>query len=573
MHCKQNYSWEQGTFKASRPVYQKAPEQPSVQVEKQPEPEAQQPSEKVTTVERFGTKARLANLSLEIGVETPMKEMLAIERGLSREGQKAEYAFRDEKLTATKEKDGVVWRNAKGEVVQKAEWLRGKTDKKLEEQKKNLGGYWNEVAKKYSQDEKVREASEKQTHTDLQKAQAENIYNLQGGWDKAKMSRMFLGEQRGSGLTFKVDLKGNDKFENYVGAGDILPPSVTRITVIDLQGQQRTGTRQIQNGRVGYFDAQGYIPIFSGYTIGVLDTVPEGGDEAKAEAKKEQQAHTEMNGTIWRKDEAAPTELGNDISPTSGYRYTTVNGKRVEVKPPKPNEKVYEAKEPEQLQQVEHPEAKESIYQFGKERVYINVPKFEQYKDKKPRVVVYFHGNGGSIESSLKMIQGQVQKMREAGDPVILVVPENRIGGWQDFRQPGSFSRLMALTDQVSGVADAKISIASHSGGYFAVQNILHSHDMYDRIASLGLLDSAYGNSNQEFIRFASDPSKKLHSTFTPHLADKNRQMVSALLPGVAPEKEGKDTVWRSDDDRIDIRTSSTYHGNVPNVYFESFVS
>ncbi len=568
MHCNQNSTNEQGRFPAKRMVFQKPAEQPKPGTEKPVETEAPE------TREAPSPRAMLAGLSAEIGVEAPMKEMMAIERGLTTEGQKAEFTFQEEKLTATKEKDGVVWRNEKGEVIQKAAWLKERTDKKTEEHKKNLGTYWNEVGKKYTQDDAIRKAAEKEIMSDLQKAEAEEIYNLQGGWNKARMSRLFLGERMGNGFTFKVDLKGNDKFESYIGAGDILPPTVSKILVIDTKGQQRTGTRQVMNGRVGYFDAQGYIPIFSGYTISVLETIPEGSAAAVEQSKKEEQAHGEMKGNIWRKDEAAPTVLGTSISPTSGYRYENVGGKRVEVKPPKPGEPVYEAKEPKQVEVIENPEEREEVFQFGKEKVYISVPKnLEQYHGKKPRVVVYFHGNGGSIGASLSVLKREVQKMRAAGDPVILVVPENRLGHWQDFQAPGAFTKLMALTDQVSGVSDTEITISSHSGGYLAVQKILESGEHYDRITTLGMLDSMYGNVNQSIIKFASDPSKKVRSTYTPHLADKNQQMVATLLPGVTPTQDGRDTVWSDETGRIDIRTCRTNHGSAPSAYFRSFVS
>lgn len=569
MHFNENNSQEQGRFGGSRLIFQTPPEKPKTEAE-QP---AEKPEEK-EQAERLNPRAALAQLSAEIGIEGPMKEMLAMERGLTTEGQTAEYTFENEKLTATREKDGVVWRNEKGKTVQKAAWLKERTDTRTKENKKNLGGYWNEVAQKYASDEKVRKLAEAQITADLQKAEAEEIYNLQGGWNKTRMSRLFLGEQKGNGLTFKVDLRGKDKFENYVGAGDILPPTVTKITVIDTKGQQRTGERQIVNGRVGYFDAQGYIPVFTGYTISVLETLPEGSAQALEQEKKEQQVHTEMKGTIWRKTDAAPTELHSGISSTSGYRYAMVGGKRMEVKPPRPDEKVYEAKEPEQLQQIENPEEREEVFQFGREKVYISVPKDLNKYQKKPRVVVYFHGNGGSIGASLSVLKRQIQKMRAAGDPVILVVPENRLGGWQDFRgHPDAFTRLMALTDKVSGVTDTQVTLSSHSGGYGAVEAILKSGNHYERITTLALLDSAYGASNQEFIRFAQDPSKKLRSTYTPHLADKNQAMIASLLPGIGPEQEGRDTVWRDASGRIDIRTCGTSHGGAPSMYFGSFVS
>ncbi len=568
MHSKQKYYPEQGGFQQSRRVYQTPPEKPQVETEK-----------KETKVEVVDTSARLAGLSLEIGIETPMKEMIAIERGLTTEGQKADYTFQNEKLTATKEKDGVVWKNEKGDVIQKAVWLKEKTDNKTDADKKNLGGYWNEVGKKYDKDEKIRQAAETEINSDLQKAEAEDIYNLQGGWDKAKMSRMFLGEKKGAGLTFKVDLQGKDKFESFVGAGDILPPTVSKILVMDPNGQQRTGVRQIVNGRVGYYDARGYIPVFSGYTISVLETVAEGSDEAKAQDAKEQQTHTDMKGTIWRKNEAAPTEMGPNISAKTGYRIETVNGRRVEVKPPKPDDKIPEAKTPEPLQKVENPQANIEYFKLGTERVYVDVPlNIEQYK-KPPRIVFYFHGNGGNIDENLSFLTRDVQKMRENGDPVILVVPENRIGSWKNFSSPDYFSSLMAMVDQKTGISNSKISLETHSGGYQAVQRILQQDQFADRITDIGLLESCYGGSHRDFMEWAKQPGKKLRSLWTnSYLEGANREMIASLgLERVQPEDPNDpDEVWANADQSVVIRyvhRKGVVHGNCKAAYFGDYAT
>ncbi|MFO0780859.1 MAG: hypothetical protein U0519_03155 [Candidatus Gracilibacteria bacterium] len=437
MHSNQNFHPEQGRFLPQRLTYETAPEKPKGESEKPEEKEGkEQPS----------PRAMLADMSAEIGVEGPMKEMMALERGLTAEGQKAEYSFQNEKLFATREKDRVVWRNEKGEVVQKAVWLKERTDTRTDEHQKNLGAYWTEVSQKYHKDESVRKKAEAQTGTDLQKADGEEIYNLQGGWDKTRMSRMFLGEKMGNGLTFKVDLKGKDKFENYVGAGDILPPTVTKILVIDTKGQQRTGTRQIQNGRVGYYDAQGYIPVFSGYTISIMETISEASAQAREMMMKEQQNHTEMKGTIWRKNDPAPTELGG-VSPTSGYRYAMVNGKRVEVKPPRPGEKVYEAKEPAKIQAEEDQESKVEMYQFGKERMYVNAPKdMERFKGKKPEIIFYFHGNGGSIDENLPWITAKVKRcaMKDVRSFWLFQRTARRLAGFQTANLPGGCPLLTA---------------------------------------------------------------------------------------------------------------------------------
>ena len=109
MHNNQNQQTEQGRLLNRRLVFKNPPE----------------------VRERFNTRAMLAALSAEIGIEAPMKAMLKLERGLTAEGQTAEYQFEAEKLTAIKEKDGVVWKNERGEVIQKAQWLKEKTSSKV----------------------------------------------------------------------------------------------------------------------------------------------------------------------------------------------------------------------------------------------------------------------------------------------------------------------------------------------------------------------------------------------------------------------------------------------------------
>jgi hypothetical protein len=108
------------------------------------------------------------------------------------------------------------------------------------------------------------------------------------------------------GTKLKVSFRGNPGAEAQIGAADLFPPSVRRITVYE-QGDTaggRTSTRRIglkgQNKPgTGFYDAAGYMPIFSG------DEVIIGG--AKEAAKGIDQAFEEK----YRKtDPAKPKERG-----------------------------------------------------------------------------------------------------------------------------------------------------------------------------------------------------------------------------------------------------------------------
>lgn len=90
-----------------------------------------------------------------------------------------------------------------------------------------------------------------------------------------------------AGDKVKVDFMGNPNAESELGAADIFPPSVRKITVYshgDLQSK-RTSMRRIglkgENvaGR-GFFDDNGYIPVFSGDIVVIGGEVePEKGVE------------------------------------------------------------------------------------------------------------------------------------------------------------------------------------------------------------------------------------------------------------------------------------------------------
>ena len=79
-----------------------------------------------------------------------------------------------------------------------------------------------------------------------------------------------------------------------------MPANVEEISVFDLNGNERIGTRQIQNGRVGYFDEKGYIFVYSGYKIIVRKTKAESDPLVQQKVKEEEENHTKMKDTFWQ---------------------------------------------------------------------------------------------------------------------------------------------------------------------------------------------------------------------------------------------------------------------------------
>jgi hypothetical protein len=73
------------------------------------------------------------------------------------------------------------------------------------------------------------------------------------------------------GQKFQVDFRGNVEAENEIGAGELLPPAVRRITVYANGDKQhartsvvRRGLKGRNNDGEGFFDNEGYMPVFSG---------------------------------------------------------------------------------------------------------------------------------------------------------------------------------------------------------------------------------------------------------------------------------------------------------------------
>ncbi|MFA6528161.1 MAG: hypothetical protein WCT46_01315 [Candidatus Gracilibacteria bacterium] len=89
-----------------------------------------------------------------------------------------------------------------------------------------------------------------------------------------KWDEWYKEPKEGEKLT--VDFLGNQEAYDKLGAGDILPPSVRKITVLEdgKEERKRESTRRIglkgknDNSQPnGFFDAEGYIPVFTGDVI------------------------------------------------------------------------------------------------------------------------------------------------------------------------------------------------------------------------------------------------------------------------------------------------------------------
>lgn len=115
-----------------------------------------------------------------------------------------------------------------------------------------------------------------------------------GAKEKIDFAQWELYKKPVAGLKLKVDFHGNQEAYDRIGAGDLMPASVRRITIypLDYKGKNvkymgRTSTRRLGlkgnadigsgnakgNSGNGFFDNEGYMPIFTGdeIVIGGID--------------------------------------------------------------------------------------------------------------------------------------------------------------------------------------------------------------------------------------------------------------------------------------------------------------
>lgn len=71
-----------------------------------------------------------------------------------------------------------------------------------------------------------------------------------------------------------IDFWRNASANAKIGAADLLPPSIRVVKIIDRDMNVRIGTRQVINGRSGYYDINGkYLPIYNGFTLRIPTAV------------------------------------------------------------------------------------------------------------------------------------------------------------------------------------------------------------------------------------------------------------------------------------------------------------
>jgi hypothetical protein len=151
---------------------------------------------------------------------------------------------------------------------------------------------------------------------------------------------------------------------------------------------------------------------------------------------------------------------------------------------------------------------------YNDSRVLMHVP--ENFDVRKPGViVVFFHGNGATLERDVRNRQLVPQQISDSGVNAVLLAPQLAVDAADSsagkFWQPGGFKRFMAESadhlarlygdpNAAKAFANMPIIIVGYSGGFVPTAWSLEVGGVGDRVRGVFLLDAVYG----ELDKFAS---------------------------------------------------------------------
>jgi hypothetical protein len=192
---------------------------------------------------------------------------------------------------------------------------------------------------------------------------------------------------------------------------------------------------------------------------------------------------------------------------------------------------------------------------YNDNRVLMHVP--ENFDVRRPGViVVFFHGNGATLERDVRDRQLVPQQISESGVNAVLLAPQLAVDAADSsagkFWQPGGFKRFMDESagqlaslygdpNAAKAFANMPIIIVGYSGGFLPTAWSLEVGGISDRIRGVFLLDAVYG----ELDKFASwiehHRSGFFVSSYTHYTARRDRELMSMLRENGIPVSEDID--------------------------------
>jgi hypothetical protein len=192
---------------------------------------------------------------------------------------------------------------------------------------------------------------------------------------------------------------------------------------------------------------------------------------------------------------------------------------------------------------------------YNDSRVLVHVP--ETFDASKPGViVVFFHGNGATLERDVRDRQLVPQQITDSGANAVLLAPQMAVDAADSsagkFWQPGGFkrfldesvhhlARLYGDPKSEQTFADMPVVIVGYSGGFLPAAWSLDVGGATSRVRGVVLLDAVYG----ELDKFASWIEKNrtgfFISSYTHYTKPRDRELMSMLRDKGIPVSESMD--------------------------------
>jgi hypothetical protein len=180
---------------------------------------------------------------------------------------------------------------------------------------------------------------------------------------------------------------------------------------------------------------------------------------------------------------------------------------------------------------------------YNDNRVLVHIP--ESFDAQKPGViVVFFHGNGATLERDVRDRQLVPQQITDSGVNAVLLAPQMAVDAADSsagkFWQPGGFKRFMDESvgnlaklygDPASARAFEKmpIVIVGYSGGFLPTAWSLEVGGISDRVRGVILLDAVYGELDKFASWIETHRNGFFVSSYTQYTAPRDRELMSML--------------------------------------------
>src|SRR6201991_3186045 len=190
---------------------------------------------------------------------------------------------------------------------------------------------------------------------------------------------------------------------------------------------------------------------------------------------------------------------------------------------------------------------------YNDSRVLVHIP--ENFDAQKPGViVVFFHGNGATLERDVRDRQLVPQQITDSGVNAVLLAPQMAVDAADSsagkFWQPGGFKRFMdepaATLPRLDGDPAAvkafekmPIVIVGYSGGFLPTAWSLEVGGISDRVRGVILLDAIYGELDKFSKWIENHRNGFFVSSYTQGTASRNRELMRMLRDkGIATSED-----------------------------------